>query len=99
MSFQLPAPIVDLLLDKLGNDDEFRSAFIADTRTALATLGFAPAADATITSGLWDCLTVDHLASKEEIRRGHAVMRRDLSSFFVLFPFAIGVRHSDKAAA
>ena len=99
MSFQLPDSIIDALLDKLGNDDTFRAQFATDPRVALAGLGFEPAADPRITRGAWECLTVDELASKEEIRAASEVMRRRFSAkAFVFFPFAIGIRHDDGRA-
>ena len=64
MSYQLPEPVVDRLLDKLGNDDDFRHLFTTDTRAALASIGFAPAADRSIEHGAWFCLGVESLASK-----------------------------------
>ena len=78
MSYQLPEPIVDSLLDKLGNDDAFRSVFASDTRAALASLGFAPAIDASIERGIWNCLSVTELASKDAIRATHALLRQQL---------------------
>jgi putative modified peptide len=78
MSFQLPEPLVDALLDKLGNDDAFRSLFAADARAALASLGFAPAGDASIERGIWNCLTVTELAGKDAIRATHALLRQQL---------------------
>jgi len=80
MSFHLPEPIVDRLLARLGHDDDFRAAFQADARAALASLGFAPAADASVTQGLWLCLAVDELASKEAIRATHEGLRRQLGA-------------------
>ena len=70
MSFRLPEAIVDTLLDKLGHDDAYRTRFEADTRAALAELGFGPAADDTIKEGIWACMSVERLASKEAIRAG-----------------------------
>ena len=78
MSFQLPEPIVDSLLDKLGNDDAFRSLFLADARGALRSLGFAPAGDDSIQQGIWNCLAVAELASKQAIRASHGLLRQQL---------------------
>jgi putative modified peptide len=100
MSFKLPEPIIDTLLDRLGNDDAFRDFFVADTRGALASLGFAPALDASVTRGLWFCLAVDRLASKEDIRRGREELRCQLVPDAVFFPFTLGIRETlEKAAA
>jgi putative modified peptide len=99
-SFKLPAPVVDRLLDRLGNDDAFREFFVADTRAALASIGFEPAADRSVTQGLWFCVSVDHLASKETIRRSRRALRNQLDDPFVFVPFMIGFRAtSEKAAA
>jgi putative modified peptide len=92
MSYQLPEPIIDRLLDRLGNDDAFRAAFVTDTRAALASIGFEPAGDASITRGLWECFAVTQIATKAEIRRAHLQLRRQLSMEAVFFPFTIGVR-------
>lgn len=99
-AFKLPAPIIDRLLDRLGNDDDFRDYFVADTRAALASLGFEPAADRSVTKGLWFCLAVDHLASKETFRGSRAALRNQLLPDGVFFPFMIGLRETiEKAAA
>jgi putative modified peptide len=94
MAFQLPESIVDTLLDKLGNDDAFRSRFTADPRSALASLGFAPAADASIQSGIWTCVTVNQLASKEVIRAGYSTLRAQLCAQSASYnPIGLGLRN------
>jgi putative modified peptide len=99
-SFKLPEPIIDRLLDRLGNDDAFRDFFVADTRAALASIGFEPAADGSVTKGLWFCLAVDHLASKEAIRGSRAALRNQLLPDAPFIPFMIGMRETiEKAAA
>ena len=98
-AFKLPAPVIDRLLDRLGNDDDFRDLFVADTRTALMSVGFEPAADASVTTGLWFCLSVDQLASKEAIRRSHLALHSQLQGDAVFFPFLIGCRESMVKAA
>jgi putative modified peptide len=80
MSFQLPEAIADALLAKLGHDDDFRDHFIRDARSALASLGFGPAADGAVGQGIWLCLRVDQLASKESIRSAHGSLRRQLTA-------------------
>ncbi|TNJ32756.1 NHLP-related RiPP peptide [Arenimonas terrae] len=80
MSFSLPEPIALDLLHKLGNDDAFRDRFAADARAALAELGFAAAADAGVTAGIWKCLSVDTLASKESVRSSHAALFRQITA-------------------
>jgi putative modified peptide len=101
MSFHLPEPIVDSLLAKLGHDDDFRAAFQADARAALASLGFAPAADAGIREGIWVCLSVSELASKEAIRASHDALRRQLGAARASYNpigLTVAVKH-DRAAA
>jgi putative modified peptide len=99
-AFKLPEPVIDRLLDRLGHDDAFRDYFVADTRGALASIGFEPAADASVTKGLWFCVAVDQLASKETIRRSHLALRVQLGEEGLFFPFIIGFRESmEKAAA
>lgn len=87
MSYQLPEPIVDSLLARLGNDDAFRTQFASDPRSALAALGFEAAADASIQKGIWNCMAVTDLASKEAIRAGHEELRRQLVRRGVYTPF------------
>jgi putative modified peptide len=90
MSFQLPEPIVDSLLDKLANNDDFRGLFTTDTRAALASLGYAPAMDRSVTQGIWWCLQVDSLASKEAIRAGMKELRQQFTTAYIpLMPFAL----------
>ena len=80
MSFHMPETIAVSLLERLGHDDAFRDAFAADPRAALADLGFAPAADPTIKAGLWRCLGVESLASKETIRASHVTILAQLTA-------------------
>ena len=90
MSFRLPDTIVDKLLDRLATDDDFRLRFTEDTRDALASLGFAPALDRTVERGIWFCLQVQSLASKEAIRSGRDALRLRLTTNFIpLMPFAL----------
>lgn len=99
-AFKLPEPVVDRLLDRLGNDDDFRDYFVADTRGALASIGFQPAADSSVTRGLWFCLAVDHLAAKETFRQSREALRQQLSEPESFVPFLIGSREAvEKAAA
>jgi putative modified peptide len=100
MSFHLPEPIVNRLLAKLGHDDEFRAIFTADARAALASLGFAPAADPSITEGVWTCITVTELASKEAVRAGHDALKRQLGAARASYnPIGLVAIGSDRAAA
>ena len=64
MSFKLPESIADRLLDLLGHDDAYRAMFLANPRLALASIGFEPAADASVDEGLWICFGVTTLAPK-----------------------------------
>jgi putative modified peptide len=82
MSFKLSEGLVDQLLDKLGSDDAFRSQFQSDPRAAMASLGFAPAADSKVGAreGLWACCSVSALASKEQIRGSRQALRSQLLS-------------------
>jgi putative modified peptide len=90
MSFKLPEPVVDSLLDKLANDDDFRELFTSDTRGALASLGYAQAMDRSVTQGIWFCLKVESLASKDAIRAGMEQLRLQFTTAFIpLMPFAL----------
>jgi putative modified peptide len=78
MSYRLPGGIAETLLQKLATDDAFRDEFRTDSRQALASLGFEPARDPSIKEGIWNCLRVQELASKEVIRASHALMFRSM---------------------
>ena len=99
MSFRLPDPIVDALLDKLGSDDGFRAAFVTDARGALASLGFEPAADSSITQGIWTCVSVDELASKEAIVAAHSALKAQLGAVRAAYnPISLTTGVRSKAA-
>jgi putative modified peptide len=99
MSFQLPDHIANDLLEKLATDDSFRAEFSRDTRAALASLGFAEASDPSISRGVWMCMTVNELASKETIRAGAAEMQAQLKVRAGLFsPFVLEARLTAKVA-
>ena len=98
MSYLLPESVVDALMDKLGHDESFRARFTADPRACLAGLGFAPAADPTVTAGIWACMQVDALASMESIRASHVELRAQLTRAALFTPFHLGHRVDEKAA-
>ncbi len=100
MSFQLSETIADALLSKLGHDDGFRTLFAANPREALISLGFAPAADTGIREGIWMCMQVDVLASKEVIRAGHEQLRQQLTAARAKYtPITLGMRAAASQAA
>ena len=99
MSFNLPEPIVDSLLDKLGTDDAFRARFAADPRDALASLGFAAAADTSNEHGVWNCLHVTELAGKDAIRGGRAQLRGQLMARSSYKAFALDAGTAKSCAA
>lgn len=68
------------LLDKLASDDDFRALFQKDPRQALAQVGHAPAADASVTDGIWNCMTVSKLADKQAIAASRDTLRKQLST-------------------
>jgi putative modified peptide len=99
MSFKLPEDIVDSLLHKLGSDDTFRERFVASPRQTLAGLGFAPAADDSIQHGIWMCLSVTELASKEAILASNGALRRQLTAERATFdPHSLTVDVAKRAA-
>jgi putative modified peptide len=98
MSFQLPPTVVDSLLDRLGNDDAFRDQFRADPRSALASLGFEPAADASVKQGIWACLAVTELASKQAITASRELLRQQLTRAGVFYAFALEAKSASKVA-
>ena len=75
MSFNLSELLVDTMLDKLATEVAFCALFADDPRGALASIGFAAAADTPTNHGAWSCLHVTELASKDAIRRGRAQLR------------------------
>jgi putative modified peptide len=98
MAFQLPSSVVNSLLDRLGSDDEFRSEFCADPRNALASLGFEPASDLSVTQGIWACMKIEQLASKEAIRAGRDAFAQQLSMRAVFSPFNLDVQQARNVA-
>jgi putative modified peptide len=100
MSYHLPVSIAHKLLERLANDDEFRQLFTKNAREALAEIGFAPATDMSIVNGIWECLPVIRLASKEAIRAGMTQLRRQLATRESMTPFALeaSAQMRDRAA-
>ena len=66
---KLQPALVDKLLDKLGSDDQFRSAFGKDPKSALQSLG----APADIEYG--GCMSPKQLASKEQFQKSRGKFR------------------------
>jgi putative modified peptide len=90
MSYKLPEPIIDALLEKLGTDDHFRDLFASNPRGALALLGYGPAADPSVQAGAWICFGVRSLASKEAILAARSTLRSQFSaSENPQFPFML----------
>jgi putative modified peptide len=65
----LTPQLVEKLLEKLGHDDKFREVFEHDPEAAIRDLGFR----GPFVAGA--CLRPTRLASKDEIRRSHAIIR------------------------
>lgn len=63
--------VVDMLLDKLSSDDDFRERFVNDPAACLDELGADDSTDAA-------CLEVTTLASREQIAETRAIMREHL---------------------
>ncbi|HEY9144258.1 MAG TPA: NHLP-related RiPP peptide [Arenimonas sp.] len=68
------------LLDKLASDDDFRETFQKDPRKALAQVGHAPAADASVKEGIWSCMSVSKLADKKAIAESRDTLRKQLAT-------------------
>ena len=66
---KLQPALVDKLLDKLGTDDHFRSAFSKDPKSALQSLG----APADVQCG--GCMSPKQLASKEQFQKSRGKFR------------------------
>ena len=76
--------LADRLLDKLSQDDDFRSAFASDPYAALASLGYEADPETRGVEGTDPvvCCTglAANLASKEVIRRARDKLREQLTS-------------------
>ncbi|GAA0617853.1 putative modified peptide [Kribbella sandramycini] len=70
---QLPAPVVDRLLDLLATDDAFRDLFAHDRQAALTAVGCE-------TPDGFGCLAVDRLAAKTVIAAARDELRAYLLS-------------------
>jgi putative modified peptide len=66
---KLEPALVDKLLDKLGTDDQFRSAFAKDPKSALQSIG----APSTVECG--GCMSPKKLASKEQFQKSRGKFR------------------------
>ena len=83
----------DALLDKLSSDDNFRTLFQKDPRSALAAIGHEPAANSKATEGAWMCMSVRELASKEAIKSSRDTLRKQLlSSMGAQHPISLEVQ-------
>jgi putative modified peptide len=88
MPHKISNKLVDVLLDKLSSDNAFRALFETDPRAALASLGDQEAQSAAPGArGVWTCLAVSQLASKEHIAASRQELRRQLSVDGVFSPF------------
>lgn len=67
---KLGAALVDKLLDKLGTDDQFRSDFSKDPKSALHSLGAPP--DCAEVGG---CMYPKNLASKDQFQKSRQKFR------------------------
>ncbi|KAA8919623.1 NHLP-related RiPP peptide [Xanthomonas sacchari] len=96
----LPADIADRLLELLSTDDAFRTTFQENPAAALASLGYAPAAQALANDASppkqgapFYCMTSQQLASKEEIAQARAELVSHLTvdgNHHVIFCFEAG---------
>ena len=73
MARQLSEKTVDALLDKLAEDDDFRSRFMANPKAATASLGTGDEAVDTLPEA-----PIAKLAPKPAIRQARGVLRRTL---------------------
>lgn len=88
MPNKISPKVVDALLDKLSSDDDFRTRFQADPRSALASLGDEEALAAPAgAKGAWACCAVTELASKEKIAASRSELTRQLTSEGLFSPF------------
>jgi putative modified peptide len=80
MAKSLPPHIVDKLLDRLGNDDDFRTYFQKDARGALSMLGYdEPAGTANEDSAL-RCMRCDSMPDKKVFAQSREAYRKQLTS-------------------
>lgn len=73
-----PSFVARLLAELAGNDD-FRSRFASDTKSALQELGLSQQAAEAALLGT-SCLKVNTIASKEEIRKSSQLLQDYLTS-------------------
>ncbi len=78
MPFKLSPKTVDTLLDKLSSDDDFRELFQNDPRQALADAGHVDAPGNTISDEEWEGIKAQPLASKDAIKAGRDLIRKQL---------------------
>lgn len=64
---------VDMLLDKLSSDDDFRQRFQANPREAMASIGLADASDESISNA-----PIGNLPSKSDIASSRDQLRAKL---------------------
>lgn len=83
MSNNLAPDVIDRLLDRLGNDDAFRSLFQSDPREALKQVGHvtAPANIGVAGQDPVVCCQSATLASKEQIRSSRDLFQKRMQSF------------------
>lgn len=80
-AFHISEEMVDKLLDKLSNDNEFRAVFLRSPRIALAYLGHEVGSNASAGGqGVWSCMQCKKLASPEQIQESRDKLRLQLMS-------------------
>lgn len=76
--------IVDLLLERLSTDDDFRAVFQTNPAQALASLGVGQATEGASAppepGDNYYCMTSTNLASKEEIAATRALLQKHLAA-------------------
>jgi putative modified peptide len=89
VSHKLPPDIADRLLDRLSEDDAFREMFRRDPRAALASVGYADAADTSLEDGAWSCLHGENLPDKQALKDARRALHEQMTSqdgmSFVIF--------------
>lgn len=78
---EISQELVDKLLSKLINDNEFREVFQREPRIALAYLGHEAATKASPgDEGVWGCAKCQELASPESIRNAYDTLSNNLKA-------------------
>ena len=76
----LPLAIAEKLLDRLSSDDDFRTLFLKNPRSALSFVGYAEADLLGNRDGAWSCMNCDNLPDKKAFIESRDAFRKCLTT-------------------